>query len=159
MKPTFFLLATLSALVAAAPVHASTTLRPLSIHRLVSGASSGQMVDNMLPNSDLPGGGIASSSSAVDKRALANAAPDTFDSSTYYDAAAEKEAEELALVLDTASENVAEDESAGDNDVKVERKRGSGSGSGNRRRRAAGACRKFTPAKCEDCQREWEMYV
>jgi hypothetical protein len=117
------------------------------------------MVDNMLPNSDLPGGGIASSSSAVDKRALANAAPDTFDSSTYYDAAAEKEAEELALVLDTASENVAEDESAGDNDVKVERKRGSGSGSGNRRRRAAGACRKFTPAKCEDCQREWEMYV
>jgi hypothetical protein len=151
MKPTFFLLTALSALVAAAPVHTSATLHPLPIHHPVSGAGSGQMVDNMLPNNDPPGGGIASSSPTVSKRALANAAPDTFDSSTYYDVAAEREAEELALVLDAASANVAGDESAGDNDVKAERRRKDGSGNGNRRRRVAGACREYTPAKCDNC--------
>ena len=69
-----------------------------------------------------PGGGIGSSSpNAIhDKRALVKEVSDTLDSSTYYDAAAEKEAEELALVLDAASENVAEIEGA-DDDVKVNR--------------------------------------
>ncbi|KAI4628712.1 hypothetical protein J4E83_003265 [Alternaria metachromatica] len=149
MKPTFFLLTTLSALVAAAPVHASNPPPPLPTAFYpdpVSGSGSGQMVDNMLPDSDLPGGGIASgqmvdnmlpdsdlpgggigssSPQMSDKRALANAVPDKYDSSTYYDAAAEKEAEELALVLDAASENAAEDESA---DTSLNVKRGQGQG-------------------------------
>lgn len=80
------------------------------------------MLDNMPPDNNLPGGGIGSSSSNAihDKRALVKEVSDTLDSSTYYDAAAEKEAEELALVLDAASENVAEIEGA-DDDVKVNR--------------------------------------
>ncbi|CAN9308601.1 unnamed protein product [Alternaria alternata] len=79
-------------------------------------------VYNMPPDNNLPGGGIGSSSpNAIhDKRALVKEVSDTLDSSTYYDAAAEKEAEELALVLDAASENVAEIEGA-DDDVKVNR--------------------------------------
>ncbi|CAN9259797.1 unnamed protein product [Alternaria alternata] len=79
-------------------------------------------VYNMPPDNNLPGGGIGSSSPDAihDKRALAKEVSDTLDSSTYYDAAAEKEAEELALVLDAASENVAEIEGA-DDDVKVNR--------------------------------------
>ncbi|CAN9295665.1 unnamed protein product [Alternaria sp. RS040] len=83
---------------------------------------AGYAIDNMPPDNNLPGGGIGSSSpNAIhDKRALVKEVSDTFDSATYYDAAAEKEAEELALVLDAASENVAEVEGA-DDDVKVNR--------------------------------------
>ncbi|CAN9275221.1 unnamed protein product [Alternaria alternata] len=83
---------------------------------------AGYAIDNMPPDNNLPGGGIGSSSPDAihDKRALAKEVSDTLDSSTYYDAAAEKEAEELALVLDAASENVAEIEGA-DDDVKVNR--------------------------------------
>jgi hypothetical protein len=108
------------------------------------------MADNMLPNNDLPGGGIGSS-----KRALANAVPDKLDSSTYYDPAAEKEAEELALALDAASDNVAEDEGAVD-PVKANAKRQQGMGG----KGDVNDCRKkFTPAKCAKCQTDWEMYV
>ncbi|CAN9277615.1 unnamed protein product [Alternaria alternata] len=79
-------------------------------------------VYNMPHDNNLPGGGIGSSSpNAIhDKRALVKEVSDTLDSSIYYDAAAEKEAGELALVLDAASENVAEIEGA-DDDVKVNR--------------------------------------
>ncbi|KAI4685141.1 hypothetical protein J4E81_008954 [Alternaria sp. BMP 2799] len=154
MKPTFFLLTTLSALVAAAPVHASNPPPPLPTAFYpdpVSGSGSGQMVDNMLPDSDLPGGGIAQTPA---KRALANAVPDKYDSSTYYDAAAEKEAEELALVLDAASENAAEDESA-DTPVNVDVKRGNGMQS----KSVEGCKKRAEPAGCVKCQKEWDMYV
>ena len=118
------------------------------------------MVDNMLPDSDLPGGGIGSSSPQIPnlpaKRALANAVPDKYDSSTYYDAAAEKEAEELALVLDAASENAAEDESADTNvDVNVKR----GQGQGMEGRSVEGCKKRAQPAGCVKCQKEWDMYV
>ena len=156
MKPTFFLLTTLGALVAAAPVHASNPPPPLPTAFYpdpVSGSGSGQMVDNMLPDSDLPGGGIGSSSPQMsDKRALANAVPDKYDSSTYYDAAAEKEAEELALVLDAASENAAEDESA---DVNLNVKRGQGMEG----KSVEGCKKRAKPAQCGKCQKEWDMYV
>lgn len=151
MKPTIFLLTTLSALVAAVPVHTSSPLPP---RPSAPASGSGQMVDNMLPNNNLPSGGIGSSTPTAKlrhKRAIANAVPDTFDSSTYYDAAAEKEAEELALVLDAARENVAEDEGA-DKNVNVKRRRQ------NEGRRDVGGCKKYTPAKCKECQKEWEMY-
>ncbi|KAI4919797.1 hypothetical protein J4E90_001934 [Alternaria incomplexa] len=156
--PTFFLLTTLSALVAAAPVHASNPPPPLPTAFYpdpVSGSGSGQMVDNMLPDSDLPGGGIGSSSPQMsDKRALANAVPDKYDSSTYYDAAAEKEAEELALVLDAASENAAEDESA-DTSLNVKR----GQGQGMEGKSVEGCKKRAEPAGCVKCQKEWDMYV
>lgn len=158
MRPTFFLLTTLSALVAAAPVHASNPPPPLPTAFYpdpVSGSGSGQMVDNMLPDSDLPGGGIGSSSPQMsDKRALANAVPDKYDSSTYYDAAAEKEAEELALVLDAASENAAEDESA-DTSLNVKR----GQGQGMEGKSVEGCKKRAEPAGCVKCQKEWDMYV
>ncbi|KAI4658777.1 uncharacterized protein J4E79_006536 [Alternaria viburni] len=161
MKPTFFLLTTLSALVAAAPVHASNSPPPLPTAFYpdpVSGSGSGQMVDNMLPDNDLPGGGIGSTSPQIPnlpaKRALANAVPDKYDSSTYYDAAAEKEAEELALVLDAASENAAEDESA-DTPVNVDVKRGNGMQS----KSVEGCKKRAEPAGCVKCQKEWDMYV
>ncbi|KAI4665801.1 uncharacterized protein J4E78_003266 [Alternaria triticimaculans] len=178
MKPTFFLLTTLSALVAAAPVHASNPPPPLPTAFYpdpVSGSGSGQMVDNMLPDSDLPGGGIASgqmvdnmlpdsdlpgggigssSPQMSDKRALANAVPDKYDSSTYYDAAAEKEAEELALVLDAASENAAEDESA---DTNLNLKRGQGQGMESKS--VEGCKKRGGLAECVKCQKEWDMYV
>jgi len=113
------------------------------------------MVDNMLPDSDLPGGGIGSSSPQMsDKRALANAVPDKYDSSTYYDAAAEKEAEELALVLDAASENAAEDESA-DTSLNVKR----GQGQGMEGKSVEGCKKRAEPAGCVKCQKEWDMYV
>ncbi|KAI4641090.1 hypothetical protein J4E93_007968 [Alternaria ventricosa] len=146
MKPTFLLLTTLTTLACTAPILPSTNPPPplptafypnpasnsnsksgqmvdntLPSNSLPgNGIASGQMVDNILPDSDLPGGGIAQTPA---KRALANAVPDKYDSSTYYDAAAEKEAEELALVLDAASENAAEDESA---DTSLNVKRGNG---------------------------------
>ncbi|KAI4630623.1 hypothetical protein J4E80_001561 [Alternaria sp. BMP 0032] len=152
MRPTFFLLTTFSALVAAAPVHASNPPPPLPTAFYpdpVSGSGSGQMIDNMLPDSDLPGGGIAQTPA---KRALANAVPDKYDSSTYYDAAAEKEAEELALVLDAASENAAEDESA-DPNLNVKR------GLGMEGKSVEGCKKRAEPAQCVKCQKEWDMYV
>jgi len=156
MKPTLFLLTTLSALVAAVPVHASNPPPPLPTAFYpdpVSNSGSGQMADNMLPDSDLPGGGIGSSSPQIsDKRALANAVPDKYDSSTYYDAAAEKEAEELALVLDAASENAAEDESA-DTNLSVKR------GQGMEGKSVEGCKKRAEPAACVKCQKEWDMYV
>ncbi|KAI4950710.1 hypothetical protein J4E91_004595 [Alternaria rosae] len=156
MKPTFFLLTTLSALVAAVPVHASSPLPPLPTAFFPdpgSGSGSGQMVDNMLPDNNLPGSGIGSSFSQIPgKRALANAVPDKHDSSTYYDAAAEKEAEELALVLDAASDNVAEDESA-DTNVNVKR------GQEMESKSVEGCKRKSKPAECVKCEKEWEMHV
>jgi hypothetical protein len=110
MKSIIVLTTTLSALVAAAPVYAS-----------FPSSNSGMMVDNIPPNSDVPGGGVGSASHVINKRALAKVVPDTFDSSTYYNAAAEKEAEELALALDAAMDNVAEDEGA-DEEAKLKRR-------------------------------------
>jgi hypothetical protein len=114
MKSTTLLATTLSALVASVPVHVSSSLLPLPSTPVFR---SGMMLDNMPPDNNLPGGGIGSSSpNAIhDKRALVKEVSDTLDSSTYYE-----EAEELALVLDAASENVAEIEGA-DDDVKVNR--------------------------------------
>ncbi|RYN42579.1 hypothetical protein AA0113_g11883 [Alternaria arborescens] len=119
MKSTTLLATTLSALVASVPVHVSSSLLPLPSTPVFG---SGMMLDNMPLDNNLPGGGIGSLSPKAihDKRALVKEVSDTLDSSTYYDAAAEKEAEELALVLDAASENVAEIEGA-DDDVKVNR--------------------------------------
>ncbi|KAG9190778.1 hypothetical protein G6011_08866 [Alternaria panax] len=96
---------------------ASVSLAPLSSTPTFG---SGMMVDNMPPKNNLPGSGIGSSHpKAIHiKRAFAREISDTHDSSAYYDAAAEKEAEELALVLDAAGENVAGDEGADEN-VKV----------------------------------------
>ena len=111
MKLAVFLISTLGALVVAAPLHASS---PPS--------GSGMMVDNIPTNNALPGGGIGSSSYLVSDRALANALPDTSDSSAYYDAAAEQEAEELVLVLDATRDSVAEDGVADEN-VKMKRRR------------------------------------
>lgn len=147
MKSSLFLFTSLCALVAAL-VHASSPVLPLPS---TPASGSGMMVDNIPPNNNIPGGGIGSSSHMVNERALAKAVPDTYDSSTYHDAAAEKEAEELALALDAASENAAEDEGADEN-AKVKRRRES------RGRRETGVCRKYTSAKCEKCQKEWESY-
>ncbi|KAI4920741.1 uncharacterized protein J4E92_008385 [Alternaria infectoria] len=153
MKPTLFLLTALGALASAAPVLPSSNPPPPLPTAFypdpASNSGSGQMVDNTLPDSDLPGGGIAQTPA---KRALANAVPDKYDSSTYYDAAAEKEAEELALVLDAASENAAEDESA---DPNLNVKRGNGMQSNS----VEGCKKRAEPAGCVKCQEEWDMYV
>ena len=109
------------------------------------------MADNLPPNNNLRGGGVGSSSNLVNKHGLAKAVPDTSDSSTYYDAAAEKEAEELALVLDAARGNVADDEGAEEN-VKVKRRREV------QERRNVGGRKEYTPAGCQKCQEGWEMY-